>query len=209
MKFLARADPNRFDIATWGNGFGHFQQRHTWNLGDKNFAAVHLLDTADHEPDSLLERDPEPGHAGIGDGYFAALALLEEYRNHAAAAAQNISVAGATEPGILRTRIRIGLHEHFLRTKLGRTVQIDGIHRFVCAQGQNAAHSAVDGRIDDVASAHDVGLYGFERIVFTGRNLFQGGSVNHNRDSGKSALQTLRVANIPDEIAQAWMAETS
>ena len=84
---------------------------------------MHLLDAANHEPDSLLDRDPEAGHAGIGDGDFAALALLLEYWNHAAPAAQHVAVARATESSILRSGVGIRLNKHFFRAQLGRAVQ--------------------------------------------------------------------------------------
>ena len=82
-----------------------------------------------------------------------------------------------------------------------------GIDRFVGAQSQNPAHALVDGGIDHVAAAHDVGLDRFERVVFAGRHLFQRGRVHHDGDSGKGALQALRVAHIADEVAQAGMIE--
>ena len=85
--------------------------------------------------------------------------------------------------------------------------KIDGIYRFVGAQSQNAANTPIDGGIDDIAAAHDVGLDRFEGIVFAGRNLLERRGMNYDRDPGKGALQTLRITNIADEIAQAGMIE--
>ena len=51
-----------------------------------------------------------------------ALALFEEYRNHTATAAQNVSVADTTESGILRARVSVCLNEHFLRAEFGCAV---------------------------------------------------------------------------------------
>ncbi len=69
-------------------------------------------------------------------------------------------------------------------------------------------HALVDGGINHVASAHDVGLDGFERIVFAGRNLFERGRVHHDGYAGKRALQALCIAHVADEIAQAGMIES-
>src|SRR5580704_8200367 len=205
MQFLARPYPDRVYIAARCDCLGHFHQLHTRNLGNKNFAAMHLFDTANHESDSLLARDPEACHAGIGDRYPAALALLLENRNHAATAAQHIAVARTTESSVLRAGIGVRLHEHFLGAEFSRAVQINGIYCLVGAQGQNAAHAAVDRGVDDVTATHNVGLDGFEGIVFAGRNLLERGGMNYDRDSGKCAFQTLGITNITDEIAQARM----
>src|SRR3981081_1321541 len=99
MQFLARADSDCFHVTTGSDRLGHFHQPHAGNLGNKNLTPMHLLDTANHKPDALLERDPEAGHAEVSDRNLAALALLLEYRNDAATAAQNVSIARATESG--------------------------------------------------------------------------------------------------------------
>ncbi len=45
------------------------------------------------------------------------------------------------------------------------------------------SHALVDGRIDHIAAAHNVGLDRFERVVFAGRNLLQRRRMHHHRDS--------------------------
>src|SRR5580693_3177000 len=102
MQFFAWAYPDCFHIAARRDCLGHFHQLHAWNLGNKDFAAVHLLNAANHQPDSLLDGDPEASHAGIGDRDPAPLALLLEDRNHAATASQHIPVARTTESSVLR-----------------------------------------------------------------------------------------------------------
>ena len=110
--------------------------------------------------------------------------LLQKHRNHAAPAAHDVAVAGATETRVLSSSIGVGLNKHFLGAKLGGAVKIRRIHRFVRTQRQHSMHALVDGRIDYVAAAHDVGLNGFERIVFAGWNLFERGGMNHNSYAG-------------------------
>ncbi len=100
-------------------------QLHAGNLGDKDFAAVHTFDTAQDEMHSVFQREPEAGHAGIGDGDLASLALLQEHGNHAAPAAHDVAVAGATEARVLGAGVGVGLDKHFLRAKFGGAVEID------------------------------------------------------------------------------------
>ena len=106
-----------------------------------------------------------------------------KHRDHAAAAADHVSIPRATEASLLCPRIGIGLYKHLFGAQLGRSVQIDRIHCLVGAESQDALHALVDGRVDHVAAAHDVGLDGFERVVFAGWNLLQRGRVHHHGDA--------------------------
>ena len=148
---------------------------------------MHLFDAMNNEFHTLIEGDPETGHTGISDSDFAALALLLENGDHAAPAAHHVAVTGATETSILRPGIGIGLHEHFLGAQLGCTVKINRVDRFVGAEGENAAHTLVDGGVDHISATHDVGLNGFEGIVFTRGHLFERGRVHDHCDAGKCA----------------------
>src|SRR6185437_2557064 len=156
--------------------------------GDKNFAAVHLLDTADDKPDSLIQRDPKPRHSRIGYRYPSSDSLLHENWYYASAAADNVSVARATEPRVLRARIGIGLHEHFFRAQLGGPVKIDGVNSLVSAERYDSADAAIDRSFNYILSAIDIGLDGFKRVVLTSRNLLERGSVDHDRDSRECSL---------------------
>ena len=86
----------------------------------------------------------------------------------------------------LRAGIGIGLHEHFLRAQLGGAVEIDRVDGLVGAEREDAAHALVDGGVDDVLAADDVGLDGFERVVLAGRNLLQGGGVDDDVTPAKA-----------------------
>ena len=168
---------------------------------------MHLLNRADYKTHAVLQSEPETGHTRIGDRNPAPLALLHEDGNNAAAAADNIAIAGATEASILRPGIGVRLNEHFFGAQLGGSVEIDGVYRLVGAESEDAVNAAVDRRIDHVAAAHDVGLNRFEGIVFAGRNLLERGRVHDDCDPGKSAQQAGWIAHIPDKIAQAGVVE--
>ena len=70
------------------------------------------------------------------------------------------------------------------------------------------ADALVDSGINDVAATHDVGLDGFEGVVFAGGNLFESSRVNDYRNAGKGAFQAIDVTNVSNEIAEAGMVET-
>ena len=145
---------------------------------------------------------------GVGDGDLAAPALLQKDRNYAAAAANYVAVTRATESRILRAGVCVGLYEHFFRAQLGGAVEIDGIDRFVGAQRHNPAHALINGRIDYVAPAHDVGLDRFKRVVLACGHLLKRCRMHYNGDSRQSAPQPIHVAHIANEIAQAGMIES-
>ena len=78
VQLFSGTDADAFHLATRSNGFRHVRQPHAGNLGNEDFAAMHLLDAAHHEAHAMLQREPEAGHAGIGNGDLAPLALLHE-----------------------------------------------------------------------------------------------------------------------------------
>ena len=208
MQLFAGADSDVVNVTSRSNRLGHFEQAHAGNLGNKNFSSVHVLDAIDHKPDTVIEREPEARHPRIGDGNSPALALFEKYGNYAAPAANYIAVAGATEACILLAGVGVGLHEHFFRAKFCCAIKIDRVHGFIGAQRQNPLHAPIDGCVDHVAPADDVGLNRLKRIVFAGWHLLESCRMNNHADPGKRALQTLRIAHITDEIAQRWVVES-
>jgi hypothetical protein len=99
------------------------------------------------------------------------------------------------------------LHKNLLRAEFGRAIEIHWIHRFVGAESQHTLNSAVDGGVDHVSAAHDIGLDGFERIVFARWNLLQSGSVDDDGNARESPMQPRCVANIAQKITQAGVVE--
>src|SRR5581483_11228588 len=207
MQLFTGPDANEFDLAAGRDGLGHVHQPHAGNLGDENLATVHALNAFHYETHALLEGDPEARHTRIGDRDFSPLALLEEHRDHADSAADDISVAGATEARILRSGICVGLHEHFLGTELGRAIEIDRVYGLVGTECQDPADTAVDGRIDDILAAHDVGLNGFERVVLAGGNLLECGGMYHDSYPRQSTIEAGTIADVADEISQTRIVE--
>ena len=83
---------------------------------------MHLLDAAHHEAHSLFQRQPETGHARIGDGDVAIPPLLDEQWNDAAPAAHHVAVARAAQPRAAFAGVGVGLHKHFLGAQLGGAI---------------------------------------------------------------------------------------
>ena len=71
---------------------------------------------------ALVEREPEARHPRIGDGHSPGLALLEEQRDHAAAAADDVAVAHATERSRVRGTIGVAMDEELFGAKLGGAI---------------------------------------------------------------------------------------
>src|SRR5580658_1727650 len=207
VQLLSRTNPDVFHLASGSNGLRQIQQPHAGDLGDKNLAAVHLLQAADHKLYPLLQRQPESRHARIGDRDLPAPPLFEKYRDHAPPAADDVPVARTAEARVFRARVSIRLDKDFFRAQLGRAVQIDGIHRLVGAERQNTAHTLINRRINYVASAHDNCLNRFERVVFAGWHLLERRRVHHHRHARERPLQALYIPHISNEITQAGMIE--
>src|SRR5216684_6139181 len=207
VQLLSRTNPDILHLASGSDGLCQVQQSHAGNLGNKNLAAVHLLHAADHKLHALFQRQPESSHSRIGDRDLPAPALFEKNRDHAAPAAHYVTVTRTAEARIFRARVSVGLHKHFFRAQLGGAVQIDRIHRLVGTERHNAAHALINGRINHVAAADDIGLDRFEWVVLASRHLLERRRVHDHRHARERPLQPLHVAHVSNEIPHAGMIE--
>ena len=162
-----------------------------------------------HEAHALVQRQPEARHAAVGHGDPAAGPLRAEDGDDAAAAAQHVAVAGATEPRSRRRGVGVALHEQLLGAEFRGAVEVDGVDGLVGAQAEHLFDAAVDGRIDDVLRAVDVGLHGLAGVVFAGRHLLQRGGVDHDVDAAHRPPHAVDVADVAEEVAQAGMVEAA
>ena len=192
-----------------GDGLGQVEDPHAGNLGDEDLAAAHPLDAAEHEADALVERQPEPRHAAVGHGDPAAGPLRAEDRNDASPAAQHVAVAGATEPGSAGGRIGVALHQQFFGAEFRGAVEVDRVDGLVGAQAEHLLDAAIDRRVDDVPRPVDVGLHRFAGIVLAGRDLLQGGGVDHDIDAAHRPPHAVDVADVAEEVAEAGMIEAA
>ena len=140
-----RAGGLRCPIRIQGPVRGPCRQPNKRYLGHEQFPANHVFEALQHEFDSLIKRDQKTGHLGVGYGQLTRVPLLDEQRNDASPASNDVPVThdgigGASSPGIA-----VGSDEDFVRTELGRSIKIHGVDRLVGAQG-NDFDSRPNGR---------------------------------------------------------------
>src|SRR5262250_849634 len=104
MQFLSRPDADSLNFAAGRNALREVNHAHAGNLWNKDLATMHLFQATNDEAHTLIESNPEAGHARVRDGDPASFALLEKYRNHAPPAAHDVTVARATEASIFNAR---------------------------------------------------------------------------------------------------------
>jgi hypothetical protein len=168
---------------------------------------VHTLDAADYEANTLIESEPEAGHAGVGDGDASGFALLAEQRDDASAAADDVPIADTTEAGAPGAGVSIGLDEQFFGNELSGSVEVRRIDGLIGAEGENVGDTGVERGVDDVAGSIDIGLDRFDGIVFTGGHLLKRGGMDNDVHLLEGATQADAVSNVSDEVAKRWMVE--
>jgi hypothetical protein len=129
--------------------------------------------------------------------------FFKKKRNHGASAAHHVAVPDHGKTGLRLTGIGVAGGKQLVRTQFGGAVKIDGTGGFVRAEGHNLLDLLVDGHVDDVLRAHDVGLHCLEGVILRGRHLLQRGGVNDVIDSIEGPVQALFIPNIADEVTHA------
>ncbi len=97
------------------------------------------------------------------------------------------------------------MDDQFFGGQFGGPIQVDRVDGLIRAERQHLLHTGVQGRLDHVGGADDVGLDGFHRIVLTGRDLLECCGVDDHIYPVHGAQQAVAVAHVADEIAQGWM----
>src|SRR2546426_1083130 len=114
VQLLAGADAGDDDLAAGGHRLREVDHAHARDARHEYLAAAHALERGDHEGDALLERQPETGHALVGERDAAEALLLLEKRDDAATAADDVAVAHAGEARSLAAGVCVALHEELL-----------------------------------------------------------------------------------------------
>ena len=143
------------------------------NLGNKGFAALCFLQCLDNQFHTLMQADPETGHAVIGNRQLRAAVFQDtvKERNDGASAACHVAVTDNGEADILCARISIGCNKQFIGNKLGATVQVDRVYRLVRGKRYHLFHIHVQTGVNYVLRTVNIGLNCFCGVVFTCRNL--------------------------------------
>src|SRR5262245_18817707 len=97
MEFFARTNPDDVLPAIRCDLVCQIHHPNTGDLGHHNFTALHPLQTIHTECYCSIARDQETSHARVGDRQPPGRALSEEIWNHAAPAADNVSISHDAE----------------------------------------------------------------------------------------------------------------
>ena len=103
VHLLAMADADDLDVLLLAaeelaHGLGLRLDRAGEGLLDQDVAIPSMLERKEHQVDSLLQRHDEPRHLGLGERDRIPLPdLVDPQRNHGAAGAHHVAVAGAAD----------------------------------------------------------------------------------------------------------------
>ena len=187
-----------------GDRLGEVGHLHRRDPRDQQLAALHHVEGVHDHLHGLRQRDEEPGAAQVGDRErLARLGEPGEERDHRAAAAHDVAVADHREPGVVRRGVVVAGDEQLVGGQLRGAVQVDRAGRLVGGERDHLLHAGVDGGLDDVLAAHDVGLDELERVVLRGVDLLERRGVHDVVDVVHRAQQPALVADVADEPAQA------
>ena len=166
-------------------------------LLDQDVAILSILEGEEDQIDSLLKGHDEPRHLGLGERDRIPLAdLVDPQRNHAPARAHHIAVARAADLGVAgEPALR---HRDLLLDRLGDAHRIDRVRGLVRGQANHALHARVDGRIQHIVRADDIGLHGLHREELAAGHLLERRGMEHVIHAHHRILQRALVAHIAD-----------
>lgn len=160
-----------------------------------------------HQVDGLVQGDPEAGHALVGDREAAGPGLLLEQGDDRAPGPHHVAVADTGEAGVEGRRVGVALDDDLLLAEFGGAVEVDRVDGLVGGEGHHLCDPGVDGAVDDVLGAEDVGLHGLEGVVLTGRHLLHGGGVDDDVDALAGPGHAGPVADVAEHVAHPTVAE--
>ena len=183
------------------HGLGEVADGGGRGLLDEQVAGVGVLEGELHEVDRLVQVHQEAGHVGVGDRQRLALAdAVDEQRDDAAARAHDVAVAGAADGGPAGAVAGVGVDDG-LHHGLGLAHGVDGVGRLVGRQAHDAVHALVDGGVEHVVRADDVGAHGLHGEELAGGHLLERGRVEDVVHAVHGVAHRLGVADVTDEEA--------
>ena len=183
------------------HGLGEVADRGGRGLLDEQVAGVCVFEGELDQVDRLVQVHEEAGHVGVGDRERLAPAdAVDEQRDDAAATAHHVAVAGAADGGAAGAVSGVGVDDG-LHHGLGLAHGVDGVCGLVGGQANDAVHALVDGGVQDVVRADDVGSHGLHGEELAGGNLLQGGGVEDVVHAVHGVAHALGVADVADEEA--------
>lgn len=183
------------------HGLGEVADGGGGGLLDEQVAGVGVLEGELHQVDGLVQVHEEAGHVGVGHRQRLALPdAVDEQRDHRAARAHDVAVAGAADGGAACAVAGVGVDDG-LHHGLGLAHGVDGVGRLVGGQANDAVHALLDGCVEHVVRADDVGAHGLHGEELAGGHLLQGGGVEDVVHAVHGVAHALGVADVADEEA--------
>ena len=182
------------------NSLGQIADGGSIGLLNEQVTGVAVLEGEHDQIHSLVQIHEEAGHVGVGDGDgIARLDLVDEQGDDAAAGTHNVAVTGAADGGAaaLGSHTGVGVDD-VLHHGLGDAHGVDGISCLVGGQADHTLHTCVNGGVEDVVRADDIGLDGLHGEELAGGDLLQGSGVEDVVHAGHGVLDGLGVADITD-----------
>lgn len=183
------------------DGLGEVADRGGGRLLDEQVAGVGVLEGELHQVHGLVQVHEEAGHVGVGDRQRLPFSdAVDEQRDDAAARAHDVAVAGAADGGASCAVAGVGVDDG-LHHGLGLAHGVDGVGGLVGGQTHDAVDALVDGCVQDVVRADDVGSHGLHGEELAGGHLLEGGGVEDVVDPVHGVAHALGVADVADEEA--------
>ena len=202
VHFFAVADADDFNILLtaaeeFADGFSLRLDSAGRRLLDQDVAIAAVLEGEEHEIHRLFEAHNKARHLGLGEGDGVALAdLVDPERNHAAARAHHVAVAGAADLRVAG-EARLG-HGDLLLDGLADAHRVDGVRGLVGRQTNHALHARVDCRVERVIGADHVGFHSLHREELAARHLLERRRVEHIVHALHRVLQRALVPHVAD-----------
>ena len=182
------------------NSLGQVADGGSVGLLNEQVTGVSVLEGEHDQIHSLVQIHQETSHVGVGDGDgVASLDLVDEQGDDAAAGAHDVAVAGAADGGAaaLCGHTGVGIDD-VLHHGLGDAHGVDGIGGLVGGQADHTLDTGINGGVEDVVGADDIGLDGLHGEELAGGDLLQGSGVEDVVHAGHGVLDGLGIPDIAD-----------
>ena len=131
-------------------------------LLNEQVTGIAVLEGKHNQIHSLVQVHQEAGHVGVGDGNgVARLDLVDEQGDDAAAGTHDVAVTGAADSRTttLSSNTGIGVDD-VLHHGLGDAHSVDRVGGLVGGQADNTLDTCINGGVQDIVRADDIGLDG-------------------------------------------------
>ena len=169
------------------------------SLLHQDIAALAVLEGEQNQVYGLIQGHDKAGHGTVGDGDGVPCAeLVDPQGDDRATGAHNVAVAGTNDLGLIGGNDSGFGHGDLLHHGLGDAHGADGVGGLVGGQANDALYPRLNGGIQHVLGAQNVGLHGLHGKEFTGGYLLEGGSMEHEIHAVHGVLHRSGISDVAD-----------